>query len=218
MAKLDLLLLSFLSLGASALTTGLLGPRVCGQAVGPSSILSISKENRDEPAKAYDPYVALNQLVDGAGNKVGVAAILRFTPPAPGSGSSASSPPAVCEFTLSFPASRFGDVQLGRADWQKPPEIAISKITNLGAPGAPLPSYNQLNVVPGPWATATVSRGLHVVAGAEPYDAAADYLLEIPDWIAVNMGVSWPNDVLPAAGDAGADADEFLGVYLRHVC
>lgn len=60
MAKLSLLTLSLATLGAWALSTS---PRSCGQVHAPFAIWSVSKEHRSEPAKPYEPYISINQLV-----------------------------------------------------------------------------------------------------------------------------------------------------------
>ncbi|KAK3372082.1 hypothetical protein B0H63DRAFT_483832 [Podospora didyma] len=199
MCRLSLLLTVLLALGTSALPSLV---RSCGQIAAPSTILSVSKENRDEPSKLWSPYISANQLVDSLGNKLGVATILRFTPPANGTN---------CQFVVNFPSSRFADVQQGKADWQKPPELAISKLSNL-APDS-LPSYNELEIVPGPWGSIKIQQG-QIIVNTESCDTATDYLLEIPNWIAGNMGASWRNDVLVEANNPNYS----LGAFLQYNC
>ncbi|KAK3360565.1 hypothetical protein B0T25DRAFT_565444 [Lasiosphaeria hispida] len=206
MAKLTLLL-ALTALGASALPSSK-SSRTCGQAHAPYSILSVSKHNISESAKPYDPYIAVNQIFDRSsgftpyplfktitpltqtlqtGQKSGVATLVRFTP-----GPSSVS----CKFALNFSPARYGEVQIGGVadpNWEKPPQLAIYKVANL--PAGSLPSYDQLEIVPGPWGSAMVNHAGPYSVNAEPCGQAGDYLVDIPMWVAGNMGISWKNDV-----------------------
>ncbi|KAK3331325.1 hypothetical protein B0H66DRAFT_546316 [Apodospora peruviana] len=193
--------------------TNSLNPRTCPGKVtiAPSAILSVSKENLDEPATSSGPYMSEHQLIHDT-QKIGIATILRFTPP---------QEYGYCTLTFNFPPARFDkEVQIGRTGgggvWQTPPQLAISKVKNLppSLNSTKQSSYNELEIVKGPWGALTVQPG-RVIVNGEPCENVGDYLVEIPSWVDLFMGVGWKNDMDVASG---GQTEEFFGVYLEKTC
>lgn len=199
MSKFVFLLLGLLlSLGTSAFQNR---ARACGQIEAPYSIINLSKQNTSAPGKPYDPYIVAHQIVERSGKKLGAATVVRFATPAG---------QTTCQLAVNFPEARFKEVQDGEATWETPVQLSIFK---LGSLSTPYPSYDELDILPGPLLTVVVQPGQQIIE-TEACDSSADYLIEIPSSISGNMGASWKNEILVTENNL----EDSLGLFLHYNC
>ncbi|KAH8900488.1 hypothetical protein GQ53DRAFT_815366 [Thozetella sp. PMI_491] len=117
-----------------------------------------------------------------------------------------------CQLFLSIPNSRWYEVLQGGS--QGPALLSIYKVSNTLPE---FPTYNDLQIVPGPWAVAPIQSGMSILGAESCEQFNGQYLIEIPDWAPIvgpETHVAWGQDIRVADNDP----DNSLGFFVKYDC